>query len=164
MSEESVSPKKRRAIIALLSEPTLELAARAAGCGSRTLKRWKAEDPAFRTELARASDDAYAAAVAGLRALSGEAVEALRSILRDPQAQAAARVAAARTVLERADPQRGAIRAELAVEVRDEDRAAALAAELPTEVLRELDALAERLGDERAALQALPTGNGGRHH
>ena len=54
-------------------------------------------------------------------------------------------------MLERADPQRGAVRAELAVGVElrtPEQHAAGLAERLPTEVLRELDALAHRLGGD----------------
>ena len=33
-----LSPRKRRTVLALLSEPTIDAAARAAGCGARTLK------------------------------------------------------------------------------------------------------------------------------
>jgi len=128
----------------LLAEPTVEAAARAAGIGRRTLIRRRAE-PAFKAELERAAAESHAEALASLRALAGDATTALRDVLRDKTAQASARVAAAKVVLERSDPERGAVRAELAVAVRDEaDRAAEALRSLTTEELSELQALTER--------------------
>jgi hypothetical protein len=95
-------PKKRRALVALLSEPTLEAAAAVARVGVRTLRTWRSE-PAFAAALATAAADAFEHALARVHGLASEAVETLHRVMRDPVATASAKVAAARTVLERAD-------------------------------------------------------------
>jgi hypothetical protein len=97
-----LSPKKRRALVALLSEPTLDAAAAAARVGVRTLRTWRSE-PAFAAALETAAADAFGHALARVRGLASEAVETLHRVMRDPAAPASAKVAAARTVLERAD-------------------------------------------------------------
>jgi hypothetical protein len=97
-----LTPKKRRALVALLSEPTLEAAAAAARVGVRTLRTWRSER-AFAAALEAAAADAFEHALARVRGLASEAVETLRGVMLDPLAPASARVSAARTVLERAD-------------------------------------------------------------
>lgn len=94
-----MTQKQNRALTALLTNPTKEAAARAAGIGLTTLKRYLA-DPEFMAE--------YRAAVSGLlddatresqQALS-PALSTLREITTDSEAPATARIAAARSLLE----------------------------------------------------------------
>ena len=68
----------------------------------RTLRTWRSE-PAFAAALEASAANAFEHALARVRGLASEAVETLRRVMADPLAPASARVAAARTVLERAD-------------------------------------------------------------
>ena len=58
----SLTTKQFAAIAALLTHPTVGQAAIAAGCGSRTLRRWLA-DPGFRQELVASELDLIDSAV-----------------------------------------------------------------------------------------------------
>jgi len=94
-------PNQRRALAALLTAPTLAEAAARADVGERTLRRWL-RDAAFRAELHRAQDEAMAQATRqSLAAMTG-ALQTLESIMADPTAQPAARVSAAKSILEHA--------------------------------------------------------------
>lgn len=85
---------QRKAIAALLSEPTIRAAAKAAGLGERTIHRYLG-DAAFKTELRKRQDQLLSAMTAALVGLSGEAVETLRALLEsgDTSASVKARVA-----------------------------------------------------------------------
>ncbi len=112
---------KDRAVLAVLSHPTLPEAAKAVGVATRTLLRWM-QRPDFQEALRTARREALRHALGQLQTAMGEAVETLREVMRDPEAAPGARVSAARTVLE------SALRA---VEVDELDaRLAALEAEL----------------------------------
>jgi hypothetical protein len=87
--------------VALLSDPGLTGAAKAAGVGKATLWRWM-QQPAFREAYRRARREAVEQARARLQQASGEAVEALREVMNDQEAPHASRVSAARTVLDMA--------------------------------------------------------------
>jgi len=87
--------------VALLSEPGLTSAAKAAGVGKATLWRWL-QQPAFREAYRRARREAVEHARALLQQASGEAVETLREVMNDPDTPPAPRVSAARTVLDMA--------------------------------------------------------------
>lgn len=76
-SEQELSAKKRRAIEALLADPTITRAAKAAGISEATIHRWMAE-PIFAAALDKARRAIFDDAMARLRATTGEAVEALR--------------------------------------------------------------------------------------
>jgi|SRR6266511_3721863 len=65
------------AIAALLTEPTLEAAARRAGVSESSLLRWL-RDPAFRAEYRAARRAVVEQAVSGLQHATSEAVAALR--------------------------------------------------------------------------------------
>ena len=121
-------PKEARAIAALLSEPSIEAAARSARVGPRTLRRWL-QRPEFAEELAGAVRDAMAGAMRSLEAATAEAVEALRHIVADREAPPGVRVSAARVVLEQA--QRALEREELEDRVAALERALAEEAEAP---------------------------------
>jgi AcrR family transcriptional regulator len=84
-----------------MTSPTIEKAARAAGVSKATMFRWLAEDD-FSKALREASSSLLEGAVATLQAGSSEAVEALRGVLADKLATDAAKVSAARTILDMA--------------------------------------------------------------
>jgi hypothetical protein len=93
-----LSPQQEGAILALLSDPGLTGAAKAAGVGKATLWRWM-QQPAFRDAYRRARREAVEQARARLQQASGEAVEALRDVMNDEDAPHASRISAAKTVL-----------------------------------------------------------------
>ena len=93
-----LSANQKRAIIALLNNPTIGEAAKAAGLGERTLTRYLA-DPGFRAELRKRQDQALAAATAALSGLAGDAVGTLAGVMGDGEASPAARVRAAAVIL-----------------------------------------------------------------
>ncbi len=90
-----------KAILALLSEPTLDLAAKKAGIGAATLQRWL-HNPSFQAGYRVARRQAFEAGLSRLQALTGQAVQTLETIMSDPLAKGSAKVAAARCVLESA--------------------------------------------------------------
>jgi hypothetical protein len=97
---DGLTPKQHKALAALLSEPTVILAAAKARVGERTLHTWLHE-PAFDAAYTAARHDAVALAVGRLQNVSGSAVDALVEILniRIP-APAAVRVTAAKAIIE----------------------------------------------------------------
>ncbi len=88
------------ALIAILAQPTLALAAAQAKVSLATLYRWMYRDEAFRAEYLQLRKEIVGNAVLQLQKANTNAVNALVSVLNDPEAPASARVAAARTVLE----------------------------------------------------------------
>jgi len=94
-----LSDKQRRAIAALLVEPTVQGAAARAGIGERTLRRWL-DDAGFKAAYAAASRDRLSETIGRLRAAAGEAVETLRAALQDERA--ANRIRAATVLLDTA--------------------------------------------------------------
>jgi hypothetical protein len=95
----ALRPRELRAIRALLTEPTIEKAAKAAKVGQRTLYRWlRRED--FRDAFDAARRDALAQSMATLQGVTADAVHALREVLTDANARPADRVSAARAVLD----------------------------------------------------------------
>lgn len=79
--DSTMDTKQARALIALLSEPTLQEAARVAGVGERTLRRWLAEDQNFRMAYREARSETMLQATARLQATASEAVDTLRELL-----------------------------------------------------------------------------------
>src|SRR5215208_6282738 len=94
-----LEPVQERAIIALLSEPTLRAAASSAGISESTLWRWLRE-PVFKDAYRKARSDALAQATAMLQALAAEAVQTLVEVHRNPEIGAHIRVSAARSLLD----------------------------------------------------------------
>jgi uncharacterized protein YggE len=93
-----LEPGQERAIIALLSEPTLKAAAASAGISETTLWRWL-RDPYFGQAYKEARREAVEQATAKLQALASEAVETLGQILRDDKVAPHVRANAAARVL-----------------------------------------------------------------
>ena len=91
--------RRKAAIAALLSSPSVQEAAVLAGVAENTLHRWLRQ-PDFMGELRAAEDAAIGAAVRRLAGLSGDAADVLGNLLTDPEASPAARLRAALGILE----------------------------------------------------------------
>ena len=90
---------RERAIVALLSERTLAAAAECCGVNEKTLRRWMADDEAFKADLAAARRAMFEAAMNRLQPLAARAVETLEALM-DSSAPPSVRLGAARTVAE----------------------------------------------------------------
>ena len=95
---EKRSRKQTAAIAALLGQPTIEAAAKAAGIGERTLRTWLTQ-PGFRRQYREARGHLLDAAIGQLQKASGAAVAVLLSIAEDVLTPPAVRVSAARAIL-----------------------------------------------------------------
>ena len=94
----AVSEKQESAIAALLSEPSVKRAAAAAQVGESTLWRWLKED-AFRKAYLEARRRSVHHASARIQHCTADAASVLQSIMNDPAQPAAARIAAAKSIL-----------------------------------------------------------------
>ena len=90
-----------KAITGLLTQPTLLKAAEFAGIAENTLLRWLQIEE-FAERYSWAKREALKQAMAQLQQASAEAVRALREVCSDQDVNPAARVSAARTILEMA--------------------------------------------------------------
>ncbi len=90
---------RERAILALLSEPTVVKAAAKSGVDESTLRRWIAADEAFKTAYAEARQATFEAGMGRIQALTARAVETLEDLL-DATQSPNVRLGAARTVAE----------------------------------------------------------------
>jgi hypothetical protein len=89
-----LKPKQEEAIIALLTNPSVEHAARAAKIGPRTLYRWQ-QEPEFDKAYRKARRDAFGQGTARLQQMSSAAVSTVLKIMLDPKAPASTRLRAA---------------------------------------------------------------------
>lgn len=94
-----MTPKMQKALLALLTHPTKESAAAAAGITSKTLRKFL-DDPGFQAEYraaySRLVDDAVRQAQKSL----SPAIKTLNDIMQDTEANGQIRVSAARSLLE----------------------------------------------------------------
>lgn len=90
--------KKEEAIAALLSQRTVEDAARVVGIGSKTLWRWL-QVPEFEAEYRKARRQAVRQATARLQHASGAAVSILLAVMLDGNSPASSRIRAVHEVL-----------------------------------------------------------------
>lgn len=98
---------RERAILALLSEPTIGAAARRSGVNECTLRRWLTDDEAFQAEYEAARTAMYDAGMSRIQALTADAVATLAALMgRDTPPNV--RLGAARTVVELAIHERDA--------------------------------------------------------
>ena len=95
----NISPKKQKAITALLEQPTIQKAAEQAGCGVTTLHRWL-NDKDFMAAFKAAKKEIVTQTISRIQGASGKAVDALVEILTDGDCPPSTRVSAARTILE----------------------------------------------------------------
>ena len=121
---EKLTPKQEAALLALLASPTAQEAAKSCGVSESTLCRWQ-QEPLFAERYAQARRAAMQQALSSLQQTTGKAVQTLVSVMEDKFATPAAKVSAARSVLEYAF--KGVEQMEM------EERIAALEASLNTE-------------------------------
>ena len=96
---EKYSQNKDKAILALLQEPTIEKAAARCGISEVTLWRWQQRkdfQEIYQAARLRITD----AAIAQIQQASVEAVEVLRDVMKKAYKNPAARVSAAKIILE----------------------------------------------------------------
>jgi hypothetical protein len=98
---EKISRKQDHAIAHLLTAPTIAEAARQAGLGEQTVRRWL-KDTHFQAAYREARHHAVAQAIAQVQRVASTAVETLQQVMIEPAALASARVSAAKTVLDMA--------------------------------------------------------------
>lgn len=91
--------KQTQALAALLTQPTKERAAQAAGIGVTTLKRYLA-DPLFQAEYQKAVSSLIEDAATQAKQSLSPALSTLREIVEDTEQPASARISAARSLLE----------------------------------------------------------------
>ncbi len=94
-----MTPKKQRALVALLTQPTKEKAAAAAGITSKTLRGYL-DDPEFQAEYRKAFAELVEDATRKVQQTLDPAVAVLREIMEDRDENGQVRVTAARSVLE----------------------------------------------------------------
>ena len=95
---DTLSNTQEKAILALLSEPTIAKAAKAAEIGNRTLVRWL-NDPDFSKVYRKARREAFGQAIGLTQHYAPLAVNTLATIMADAKTPAHARVTAASTLL-----------------------------------------------------------------
>lgn len=93
--------KQEEAIAALLTQRSVDEAARSVNVPVRTLYRWL-KQPEFQAAYREARRAAFSQCTARLHHLSAAAVSTLGKVMLDGQAPAASRVRAAHTILEQA--------------------------------------------------------------
>lgn len=94
-----MTPKQQKALLALLTSPTREKAAAAAGITSKTLRGYLS-DPAFQTEYKKAFSALVEDATRQAQQAISPALSTLRGVMEDTDENAQARISAARSVLE----------------------------------------------------------------
>lgn len=94
-----MTPNKEKALAALLTQPTQEMAAAEAGIDPRTLRRYLA-DPEFQAEYKKAFSGLVTEATRQAQQSLSAALSTLREILEDSSQAATARIQASRSLLE----------------------------------------------------------------
>jgi hypothetical protein len=97
--EGALPPKQELALRAVISHPTLKEAALSAGISETTLWRYM-QDAEFSRRLREARREAVSHTVTRLQQASSDAVTVLRDLMLKDDAPPAARISAARTVLD----------------------------------------------------------------
>ena len=94
---------REKAIVALLSAPTIGQAAKRSGVGERTLRRWLAEDANFKAQYDAARTAVFQVGMNRVQTLMARAVDTLDELLGATK-YPAVRLGAARTVARTRDP------------------------------------------------------------
>lgn len=94
-----MTPKQQKALLALLTSPTREKAAAAAGITSKTLRSYLA-DPTFQAEYKKAFSGLVEDAARQAQQAIEPALSTLRDIVEDAGENAQAHISAARSLLE----------------------------------------------------------------
>lgn len=96
---EKQTRKQEDAIVALLSQPTVEAAASECGISPKTLYRWL-RDPAFKAQYRTARSAVLESAIATMQQITSEAVDTLKRNLNAEQATA--QISAAKLIIDNA--------------------------------------------------------------
>jgi hypothetical protein len=96
---EKLSRNREWAIAALLANPPIPEACRAAGIGERTMYRWLA-DEGFGKAYRAARRKIVQQAITQIQASIATAVQTLEAIMKDEESPASSRVPAAKTIIE----------------------------------------------------------------
>jgi hypothetical protein len=96
-----LTPKQEKAISALLTEPTILLAADKVGSSEATIHRWL-RDEAFNKAYKEARRALISQTISSLQQTTNQAVNTLREVMGNVEAPASSRVQASRTILEMA--------------------------------------------------------------
>src|ERR1035438_9421111 len=91
--------KMEQAIAALLTRPSIEDAARLAGVGEKTLRRWLRE-PQFEVRYLRARREVVSQTIARMQQATGAAGVTILKLMTDPNVPAAVRLRAAECVFD----------------------------------------------------------------
>jgi len=94
MAKSELNANQRKALAALLTEPTVKTAAESCGLSERTLFYYLADDT-FKRALRERQDAILASVTSALVGGSGSAVQTLQAVLNDPQATHTVKVRAA---------------------------------------------------------------------
>lgn len=94
-----MTPKQQKALVALLTQPTKEKAATAAGITSKTLRSYL-DNPEFRAEYRKAFSELVEDAARKVQQTLDPAVAVLREVMENDSENGQVRVSAARSVLE----------------------------------------------------------------
>lgn len=97
-----LSALQEKTIAALLSEPTIEAAAKRIGISARTINEWMRTVPEFEADYRAARREAVQQAITRLQQSSSEAAGVLIALMRNTRAPSYARLAAASKVLDMA--------------------------------------------------------------
>ena len=98
---EKRSRKQEQIIAALLTCGSITEAAAGCGIAEATVHRWL-KDSAFQTAYREARCAVVQYAIVQMQRATGEAIETLRAVMRDPEAPASVKVSAAKTIVETA--------------------------------------------------------------
>lgn len=98
MGKSGLTRRQEAAIVALLREPTITRAAKAAGVHEATLHRWLAAD-AFANAYRQSRRQAFIQSIAMLQQCAPLAVQTIARLMVDPDAPPHVRVAAGATLL-----------------------------------------------------------------
>ena len=94
-----MTPKQQKALAALIRAPTRAAAAKEAGVGASTVRRWMREDADFRAAYQEALSELLEDASTQAKGNLTQALDVLAEIMRDGE-NAQARITAARSTLE----------------------------------------------------------------
>jgi hypothetical protein len=86
--------KMEQAIAALLTRPSIEDAARVAGVGEKTIRRWM-QEPQFNARYLRARRESVRQSIARIQQATGAAGATILRLMTDPNVPAAVRLRAA---------------------------------------------------------------------
>ena len=97
-----MTSRQQKALTALIRAPTVEAAARAAGVGYSTVRKWLKDDVEFKAAYTAEMDALLQDASRKARAATGAAIDTLQTVMQDAETPAAAKVSAAKTLIDSA--------------------------------------------------------------